>query len=301
MLFCIVNTKELPTLGTHMATTMKFASGIGHHDYEIVTITDNSQLAEIPDLSTTIFLISNHGIDFSSSSFGESLKCFSRYKNAFKLCWHFHTWLLAGNELPFNKWALTGEHYHSLPATVDYHKSWNLQKSLEHKYIPLTFSSFLHPENIGEISLPKIYDTQFVGTSYKTSWLQQLPTTHKCYIRNIALQTSENDRISSFLQSYTALGFHAELNIANNVVTERVPEALSLGAVCLTDNPSAVEFTDGIAELVSSFEDLKDKIDFYKSNSTKAKEKIELGYSWAKSKETYFHVAETCLKQLNKL
>jgi hypothetical protein len=63
MLFCIINTPELPTPFTHYITTNKFARGWENIGFTKVEITDNGQLENIPDDENTIFLIANHGVE----------------------------------------------------------------------------------------------------------------------------------------------------------------------------------------------------------------------------------------------
>jgi hypothetical protein len=296
MLICLINTPSMPTPGTHFYTTNKFIHGFRLLGYEQKLITNEEQLKSIPDSENTIFVVSNHGFAEGNSS---KLEVFSRFTKSTFILWFFHDLVKKNNfQLPIKNWILTGEHFHEMPRLQPHISFWNLQKQMEN-YHPLTFLSYLNPTQVGSfIRGPIIWDAQFVGSPYKTDWLQKLPN---CFARTTALNTSEEDRIKSFLQSHCALGFHSDPNIANNVVVERVPEALSFGAICLSDNPASVNFTDGIVEFVSSFEETKDKILFYKTNEEAANKKRIAGYDWVKAKGTYRHLAESFLNKMKEL
>lgn len=297
MKFCIINTPEMPTPGTHYMTTSKFASGFARLGFEVCEIKTNQELLSLPNDNGTILMISNHGIEIDWDK--KRLEIFSHLTNVTKILWFFHSYLIKTNlDVPFNNWILTGEHFH-MPPKVELHSSlYRFQETLKN-YHPLTFMSYMDPEKVGTHPRgPIVWDAQFVGSAYKTEWLSKIPN---CYARTVAMSTTEEDRIKSFLSSHCALGFHSDNNILNSVVVERVPEALSYGAVCLSDNPAAVNFTDGVVELVQSLEELKDRINFYKTNEEAAERKRVSGYEWVKTKGTYKHLAQSFLNKMKEL
>lgn len=165
---------------------------------------------------------------------------------------------------------------------------YELQEKLSN-YLPLTFLSFLPIKLIGKLKRGYIWDAQFVGAGYKRNWTSKLDN---CFIWNTGPDISEEQRIGSFLNSTCSLGFSSDGNIENSVVTERVAEGLSLGNIVISDNKTAYEWTDGIVEYVSSFEELQDKISFFKRNPEIARLKQEQGYSWSRDKGTYTHLAQ---------
>lgn len=297
MKFYIVNTPEMPTPGTHYFTTSKFASGFGKLGFKVCEIKTNQEISTIPDENDTILMISNHGIEIDFDR--KRLEIFSHLTKATKILWFFHSYMIKTNiDIPFNNWILTGEHFHSEPKLESHLTLYNFENTIKNHH-PLTFSSYMDPEKVGSFKRgPMIWDAQFVGSPYKTSWLTQIPN---CYARTTALSTNEEDRIKSFLCSHCALGFHSDANILNSVVVERVPEALSHGTVCLSDNPAAVGFTDGVVELVQSFDEVKEKIKFYKFNKEAAEKKRIAGYKWVKTKGTYKHLAQSFFNKMKEL
>jgi hypothetical protein len=297
MKFCIVNTPDMPTPGTHYMTTNKFASGFEKLGFQICQVKTAEELNSIPDEADTIFMISNHGIEDNWDS--KRLQPFGNFKKATKILWHFHYYMMKTNiDIPFNNWILTGEHMHSMPKLDSHLVSYNFQNTLK-SYHPLTFFSYIDPNKVGSLKRgPMIWDAQFVGSPYKTDWLAKIPN---CFAKTAAMSTTEEDRVKSFLRSHCALGFHSDNNIANNVVVERVPEALSYGTVCLTDNPAAVGFTDGVAEFVDSLEAVKDKIKYFKFNKEAAEKKRIAGYEWVRTKGTYKHLAQSFLDKMKEL
>ena len=297
MKFCIVNTPELPAPGTFYMTVSKFASGFARLGYQICEIKTNQELLSLPNDAGTILMISNHGIEIDWDK--KRLERLSHLTNATKILWFFHSYLIKTNlDIPFDNWLLTGEHFHMPPTMEGHLSSYKFQETLEN-YHPLTFMSYIDPEKVGTfIRGPIVWDAQFVGSPYKTEWLAKIPN---CYAKTVALSTTEEDRINSFLCSHCALGFHSDNNIRNNVVVERIPEALSYGAICLSDNPTAVKFTDGVVELVQSLDEVKAKINFYKTNKEAAEKKRISGYEWVKTKGTYKHLAQSFLNKMKEL
>jgi hypothetical protein len=276
MLFCVVNTPSLPTPFTHYVTTNKFARGWENIGFTKVEITSEDQLNDIPDDENTVFLISNHGVEQNGYNVAP-LRAFTRFTKACKLLWHFHTYLRLGNEVPFNKWLLTGEHYRRPAKSQEHLKSYEFQNSLTN-YFPLSFAAYFHPDEVGthtyERNVIYQYNTVFCGHPYKPHWLSQLDNS---FINTNPLSVTEEDRIAAFLSSHTSCGFHSDNNILNSCLVERVFEGMALGTVVLTDNPVGPEVTDNIVELVTSFEELQDKINFYKTNLDAAEGQAPIG------------------------
>jgi hypothetical protein len=297
MYICLVNTPELPTPFTHMVTSSKFCRGWENIDFRKIEITDNKQLDDIPDDENTIFLIANHGVETNGYDV-TPLKAFSRFTKAIKLLWHFHSYLRLGNEVPFNNWILTGEHYRNPVKSAEHLKSYEFQNSIPN-YFPLSFAAYFHPDEIGTFERNNlIYDTVFCGHPYKSHWLSQLSNS---FINTNPLSVSEEKRLEAFLSSHTSCGFHSENNVLNSCLVERVFEGMALGTIVLTDNPAGPQVTDNIVELVSSFEELQERIQFYKNNPDLAEAKRQLGYEWIRTKGTYTHVAIDFLVKMQEL
>lgn len=293
--FYIINTPSLPILGNFWHTVRKFTSGFSHLNFEIFVVNDDSAFESINDSSNNFFFIGNHGL--SSNQYPQTIDKLKAFPNTIKIFWFFHDFFIKNKDINLGKRILTGEHFLKEPSLPNHKKCYDFQKSIDY-YHPLTFLSYISIEKIGTLKRNEIWDAQFVGAYYKTEWTSQL---NNCFIRNTAPEISEEERINSFLCSYSSLGFSANDNIKNNVVTERVAEGISFGNVVLCDNPVATEWTDGIVEYVSSFEDLKNKIDFYKNNKEAFSKKQKDSYNWSKQKGTYTHLAQQFIVKSLKL
>jgi hypothetical protein len=293
--FYIINTPSLPILGNFWHTVRKFTSGFSHLNFEIFVVNDDSAFESINDSSNNFFFIGNHGL--SSNQYPQTIDKLKAFPNTIKIFWFFHDFFIKNKDINLGKRILTGEHFLKEPSLPNHKKCYDFQKSIDY-YHPLTFLSYISIEKIGTLKRNEIWDAQFVGAYYKTEWTSQL---NNCFIRNTAPEISEEERINSFLCSYSSLGFSANDNIKNNVVTERVAEGISFGNVVLCDNPVATEWTDGIVEYVSSFEDLKNKIDFYKNNKEAFSKKQKDSYNWSKQKGTYTHLAQQFIAKSLKL
>ena len=293
--FYIINTPSLPILGNFWHTVRKFTSGFSHLNFEIFIINDDSILNCIEDSSDNFFFIGNHGL--SNNEYPQTIEKLKTFPKTAKIFWFFHDFFIKNKDINLGKRILTGEHFLKEPLVPHHKKCYDFQQSIDY-YYPLTFLSYIPINTIGTLKRKEIWDAQFVGAYYKTEWTSQLKN---CFIRNTAPEISEEERINSFLSSYVSLGFSADDNIKNNVVTERVAEGISFGNVVLSDNPVATEWTDGIVEYVSSFEDLKNKIQYYKDNKEAFLKKQKDGYNWSKEKGTYTHLAQQFINKVSKI
>jgi hypothetical protein len=280
-----MNSPELPTPGTHKYTTTKFSKGFENCGY---IVSEANTLDSITD--GAIVLLSDHGITEDKERGFKYLKYLSiTFPNTIYICWFYHKYY---NEIPFKKFIITGEHFHKKPAFPDHIFCWNLQQRINN-YVPLTFSSSLFPENIGNFPRNETLNGCFIGTSYKKTWITEL--------QNIVYITGneypENERINLFLSSKIAFGFHHENNVLNNVVVERVFEGMAYGCVVISDNPVAAEITDNIVQVCTSKEEFLNIYNRLLNNDNERKELQQRGYEWIKKYGLYTHVAE---KMLNK-
>lgn len=293
--FYIINTPSLPILGNFWHTVRKFASGFSNLNFEIFIVNDDKSFNSIEDSSDNFFFIGNHGL--SNNEYPKTIEKLKTFPKTIKIFWFFHDFFIKNKDINLGKRILTGEHFLKEPVLSNHKKCYDFEKSIDY-YHPLTFLSYISIEKISALKRKEIWDAQFVGAYYKTEWTSQL---NNCFIRNTAPEISEEDRINSFLSSYISLGFSADDNIKNNVVAERVAEGISFGNVVLCDNSVATEWTDGIVEYVSSLEDVKNKIDFYKNNKEAFLKKQKDGYKWSKEKGTYTHLAQQFISKSLKL
>lgn len=303
----LVNTQTHPCPGTHYYTSAKFCNGFMEFGYKFIEIKDDANLENIPDLDTNLFLVSDHGLRASGNN-PEVLKLFERFKNSVFLMWFYQDlYINNNNSLPYiNKYLLTSSHFRKkpldLPGDSDLltcNQCYMIQQT-EEKYIPLSFSSYFKLNEIGISPRNEIFDTHFVGYGYKIDWTEKLQNS---FIRNSNLcqHITEEERIVSFLQSYSSLGLHSIQNIQANCIVERVFEGMALGCCVLTDNPVAEEETDGIVKYIDSYDSMMYNIEFIKNNHEYRKITQERGYKYIKTKGSYVHVADKFLQKVKQI
>jgi spore maturation protein CgeB len=286
----LMNSPELPTPGTHYYTTSKFSRGFERHGY---TVIEAKTLDSIEDGS--IVLLSNHGIDeqYKEKGLGYLKYLNDKYPNTIFICWFYHKYY---NEIPFKKFILTGEHFHEKPLLDSHIFCWDLQNRINN-YMPLTFSSSILLEDVGNLIRNDTLNGCFIGTPYKPDWVEGLSNIKYITTRHFP----ENERINLFLSSKIAFGFHADANILNNVVVERIFEGMSYGCVVISDSPAAAKITDNIVQLCTSKEEFLQVYNRILNNDEERKLLQQRGYEWIKKKGLYSHVAEIFLNKCKEL
>ena len=287
--YYLMNSPELPTPGTHHYTTSKFSNGFKKHGYNVIEATT---LDTITDGS--IVLLSDHGISYNKPLAFKSLQYLAdKCPNSIFICWFYHKYY---NEIPFKKFVITGEHFHKKPAQEQHIFCWDLQNKINN-YVPLTFSSPLYPEDIGTFARNERIDGCFIGTAYKPYWVNEL--NNIVYITGN--QLPEQQRIDIFLSSKIAFGFHADANVSNNVVVERVFEGIAFGCVVISDNPVAAEITDNIVQVATTKEEFLKIYHELLNDDKKRSELQQRGYEWVKNNGLYVHTAKNFLDKFKEL
>jgi hypothetical protein len=187
-----LNTKEIPSPGNFIFTAKKFLNGFKYNNIEIGEINTIDGIEEYNN-EDTCFFISNH---FSSIDkqivyeIGEKLK-----KSTF-ICFHFNFEKELRYNMPFSKYIITGEHYQIPPQSSLMHiDAYEFSMSCTN-WLPLTFSSDLDPNLVGNLQRRDIYDSMFVGAGYKTNWINNLK--NGFFHANQSNFISEQDRIDAF-------------------------------------------------------------------------------------------------------
>ena len=287
--FYLMNSPELPTPGTHYYTCSKFSKGFEKHGYSVI---EANTLDIIEDGS--IVLLSDHGITPNRENGLKILNYLAeKYPNTVFICWFYHQYY---EEIPFKKFIITGEHFHKRPVLDNHIFCWDLQNRINN-YVPLTFSSSLYPEQVESLPRNETINGCFIGTAYKPEWVNDLQNIVYISGNNFP----ENERINVFLSSKIAFGFHADANVLNNVVVERVFEGMAFGCVVISDNPVAAEITDNIVQVCSSKEEFLIIYDRLLNNHEERIQLQERGYEWIKEKGLYTHVAKNFLNKCDEL
>jgi hypothetical protein len=281
--FYLMNSPELPTPGTHYYTTNKFSNGFKRHGYNV---TEANTLDSISDNS--IVLLSDHGISNNKELAFQSLQYLAdKFPNTVFICWFYHKYY---DKIPFSKFLITGEHFHKRPVLEGHIFCWDLQNVINN-YVPLTFSSSLYHENIGNLPRNEIINGCFIGTPYKPYWVNEL--SNIVYVTGNKLP--EEERVNIFLSSKIAFGFHADANVLNNVVVERVFEGMAFGCVVISDSPVAAEITDNIVQVATSKEEFLKIYNDLLNDDKKRYDLQQRGYEWIKRKGLYVHIAKNFL------
>lgn len=298
----IIHTNDFPTHGTHFFMTEKLNKGFNHCGLENLIL---NSFDDVEDSDDQIFIICDNFYDNRRSDF---LDVFDYLANRFSkttwLMWSFHNIIenhYLDRQFPFKKYIFTGEYYRKPNINI---LGNQFKKYIEHSnYVSLPFSASIHPNEIDDFISRRrdIYDVGFSGAPYKGEWLNKLNNNFNCYIHHYPPFISNEERIqNAFLDSKICLAFNADMNAKLGLPSERTFEGLAYGCVVLSDTEIIVEITDGIVEFINSYEELENKVKFYRDNNSARLEKQKLGIQYAKTKGTYFHVAQNFINQILK-
>lgn len=318
----------LPTPYNHRFFVEKFARGFLFCDYEVKVVQKISDIQE-----PGFVMITNHPFYFSFGgrsqrkslwrSFFVRLETFSitaglwhlfqkvqfsiikklakqiagKHTTLVAWCWNEQEAFFKNNNIPV---IFTGEFFFKEPLLAG-HKTWQKFYLSAPNAFPIKFSADIDPSEIGNITAPKDIFLSYVGNrSYKPDWYGVFSADRQNKIVPTPPYISESERLDIYKRSKINLGLHAEDNIKNGVVVERVFEALAFGAVCITDNPAAHEATAGAAVVVSDLAALKRTVDDLK-DETKRLALVEKGLAFAKQQGTYYARAKELIKLAEKL
>jgi hypothetical protein len=280
--FYLMNSPELPTLGTHLFTTSKFM--LGFEQLGFVT-----QIAYTLDSieNNSIVLLSSHGLN--SPHAWKSIEHLAKtYPECVYICWFFHD---VYDKIPFQYFVITGEHFRLQPMLESHRHFWNIQQRI-HNYIPFTFACSLQPHQVGTHERNDTLNGCFIGTAYKEDWIQNLPNVVYKTGLNHGKSVPEDERVQIFLSSKIAFGFHSNENVLNHVVVERVFEGMAYGCVVISDSPAASMITDGIVQTVTNKQDFLLKYNELLQNHELRRELQQRGYDWIQKHGCYQHVAQ---------
>jgi len=306
----ILNTPEVPVFGTHLFHVKKLCEGFRWNGLDVVEVNALDELNQINLCENDFIYISNHIINGTddpmfcrSSVLVERLLGFIAYKKCIPILWFWHSFVdnpLMG--VLRDRYILTGEHFRSKPKSAPHILAWDVQNRTNN-YVPSTFSAAIHPDKIGSFSRSNTFMSNFVGCSYKAEWLDLLMKrpNEKHHVTITPPHISEEDRVSSFLNSVTSLGFHSQTNIDNSVVVERVFEGLAYGNVVVSDNPCCKEMTDGIIEFVDSYDSLVDLLHKSWYDRDYRTSKQVMGMEWCRQHGTYKPVASAFLEKAGEI
>jgi spore maturation protein CgeB len=307
-----LNTPEFPMENTFKLEMDKFIKGFKYNGCSIYEVQNLENLfKKIKDDKNNIFFVGNQFIDHNPRypNYKKNLDLLSKnFPESWFICWFFQK-IIERNQFPFKKYILTSEKFFTdfdkilLPHQNMIKTYNNFIHDEKWKYIPLVFGVDINPL-LPQLPLQDFskteYESCFIGTKYKKQWTKDLNkcmyyTHHEHNMRFCPIL----EKINYLKHSVVALGFNANDNITNAVVTDRIYEGLAYCSVVLTDNPGAVKATNNIAVLVKNKQELKEKIKYYMEHKEEREEKNKLGKEFLKIKGTFYHSALNFLKVIH--
>ena len=299
----LVNTKKLPIPHTHGLCCKKLLTGFMYNGCFVHEIKHTTEFNKINDNELNVFIYSDHYKNYGTRN--EAMKIFNEIGNKFKrswhICWYMTDMLKSG--MPFKKFIMTGEKLDSPFEELNNEKKEIVTLYNKYNYVPMSFGIDINPyEDLKYNNKYEDckYNYCFIGTPYKKNWTETLDKclyfSHHYTGRYCVGQEKENFMKNSIV----GLGFNAQPNVRNGVVTDRIYESLAYCKLCFTDSKAAVAETKGIAILVESEQDIKDKFEYYMNNKYEMYAKNKLGKLLLKEKGTYFHSAKNYINFLSK-
>ncbi len=298
----LLNSREFPCPGSHLLHTRKFLQTFSGLGYEYLEISNLSELRDANLNYDDMIYFSDHGLGASGPSAMQIsiLEEVARI-GAVPIFWFWQNKADLLDEIFNGRWLLTGEHLRAknvLPS----HQEYRDLSAARSNFVPLSFAASLEPTEVGNFHRKIRFNATFVGHRYQLSLNRrlrlQVPKTKIVYTPPFI---SEEDRIQYFTGSHVVLGWHSEGNIQNGNVVERVFEGLAYGSVVITDNPYAIDATDGNVLFADTFAATKAHLDRVIVDE-KFRSKLQReGIKWAQSFGTYKSVAESFIMSKSNL
>jgi hypothetical protein len=298
----LLNTIEFPCPGSHLLHAKKLLSSFETQGLEFGEI-GPSQSDELIELGHgDIVYISDHGLSTSGPSQLqiEALERLAK-QGVFPIFWFWHKYcdLLTG--IFGDRWILTGEHLRS-KIVLPSHSEYSSISAASPNFVPSRFASSLRASEIGATPRKVLHNASFVGHRYQRQLNRKLQLTlPKVKVVYTPPFISEQFRISLFTGSHIVLGWHSGPNISNGNVVERVFEGLAFGSVVITDNPFALEATDGNVLFADTYAQTKEYFQRVIGDDKFRSSLQANGVAWAKAHGTYESVAASFVERINSL
>jgi len=296
----LLNTHEFPCPGSHLLHTRKFLRSFEHSGYDFLEVEAWEAFDALPLSGADIVYFSDHGIknDTLSDVQIQMLEQI-RVSGPFPIFWFWQRQSALLNSIFGDRWILTGEHYRSKVVRETHQEASDAFRGSEN-FVPLTFAASLTKEEIASVKRADRWDATFVGHHYQRLLnASLLVSPHKIAVRYTPPFISEERRIEFFTNTLMVLGWHSKGNIVNGVVVERVFEGLAFGAVVVTDNPFALEATDGNVIFSTDRAEISDLLHRFKRDPQYWKELSQSGQRWASEHGTYLSVTRNFLERIS--
>jgi hypothetical protein len=171
-------------------------------------------------------------------------------------------------------------------------RAWREFNKQQRNALPLEFGAPVDPGRIGEGCENEAIDCSYVGYfGYEPDWQAHFRGDPRNRIIGTPPYIDEAERVDILRNSKIVLGLHQPENVADCLPIERVYDALAFGAVLITDNPWAVDATEGIGQYAETLEDARRLADHYLYNEEERLELRSRGLDFARRRGTYAHRA----------
>ncbi len=158
--------------------------------------------------------------------------------------------------------------------------------------LPIEFGAPVDPQHVGEGCENEAIDCSYVGyQGYEPDWQAHFRRDPRNRIVGTPPYIDEAERRDILRNSKIVLGLHQPENVADCLPIERVYDALAFGAVLITDNPWAVDATEGIGQYAETLDDARRLADHYLSHDAERRELRSRGLEFARRRGTYAHRA----------
>lgn len=195
----------------------------------------------------------------------------------------------------------TGEYFYTKPFS-EKQLSWYNFYQRNKNALPIEFAADINPNEIGHDCKNKKYTVSYVGNKgYKPYLYNTFLGKKDCSINPTPPYITELQRIKIYKNSIISLGLHADINIKNAIVNERVFEALAYGAICITDNKFALKATDGLAILINSTNELISEVNKLIDDKERVHRLKQLGFKFIVAKGSYMQRAQKFIELNEKL
>ncbi len=298
----LVNTLDFPCPGSHLLHARKLLSSLSSQglSYQEISENDSAQLLELGE--GDLVYISNHGLvgDVPSEFQLNILEKLAK-SGVVPIFWFWHEQASLLDAIFGSRWILTGEHLRArnvLPT----HEAYSQITSSRNNFVPSRFASALRPDQVGTIRRVNRFNASFVGHRYQRLLNLQLGISlPKVKIVYTPPFISEAERVDLFTSSHIVLGWHSTSNILNGNVVERVFEGLAFGSVVITDNPYALDATDGHVLFSDTYTQTRDYFERVIKDVAFRENLQKNGISWASSHGTYESVAASFVAKAREL
>jgi hypothetical protein len=157
---------------------------------------------------------------------------------------------------------------------------------------PIEFAAPADPRRIGEGCRNEAIDCSYVGAlTYSPDWQAHFRADPRNRIIGTPPYIDEAERLDVLRNSKIVLGLHDPANVRDCLPIERVYDALAYGTVLITDNPWAVEATEGIGQYAGTLDEAKRLADHFLRDAHERAELRSRGFEFARRRGTYAHRA----------